>query len=211
LAAGRQRPGGAGYRIASQSRQVEGVMATTIKQIESPPDDFPDLPRGLSDAAARLDSSVLWARIEAYVAHRWTERDVSWIVQGPGEWVAPLTPVTIASVQQWTSANGWEAVTLSPAPLGGFFLPATGPYLFAGIAGDDDVDVPAIVFDAYRRLAEYLAQPAPIGARAGVSNSTFTIGNGVTSSWRRDLSWMAKALQDSGAADLLRGFRRVPS
>ena len=44
----------------------------------------------LSTAAAALDADMIWQRIEAYIAHRWTERDVTWIVEGPGEWHPPL-------------------------------------------------------------------------------------------------------------------------
>jgi hypothetical protein len=59
-----------------RSQQVEGMMATTIRQTEGVPGDYPVAPSGLSTAAAALDAQMIWQRIEAYVAHRWHEREV---------------------------------------------------------------------------------------------------------------------------------------
>ena len=64
-------------------------MATTIKQTEAVPEAYPDVPDDSSTAAAALDADMMWQRIEAYIAHRWTERDVTWVVEGPGDWHPP--------------------------------------------------------------------------------------------------------------------------
>ncbi len=178
-------------------------MATTIKQTESEPADYPAAPEGLSTAAAALAPAVVWERIETFVAHRWAERDVEWIVEGCGEWVPPLTPTTIETVEIWSSAGEWEDVTANASPLGGYWLSATGPYRFSGSAGG--ADVPSVVMEAYRRLAEYMA--AKTGT-AGVRSESINAGS-ISISRTRSASWMANAMANSGAADLLRSYRKV--
>lgn len=183
-------------------------MAMTLEQTESEPVAFPAVPDGLTEDAAALDSAAIWQRIEAYVAHRWSERDVTWVAEGPGEWVPPLTPAIITNTQVWSSAGEFELVELAASPLGGFHLPATGPYKFAGTVGggSPSPQVPAAVGEAFRRLAEYMAQ------RPGLAGATFeqeSIGDALSNSHRRSAAWLAMALQNSGAADLLRPFRRA--
>ena len=181
-------------------------MAVTLKQTESPPAAYPDPPAGLSaEATAILDA--VWKRIEAYVAFRTTVRDVSWIVEGCGEWVPPLKPATIATVEIW-EADAWQAVTLPPSPLGGYVLPGCGPYRFTGTAGDDDADVPADLAEAFRRLAEYMAAAVDL-EHAGARTVSETVPDVYTGTIERSPAWMAQALINSGAADLLRQYRRA--
>lgn len=178
-------------------------MAVTINQTEAAPQDYPATPRGLSTAAVAIATTV-WQRIEGYVAHRWTPRAVTWIVEGCGEWVPPLAPATISAIEVWSSADEWETATPSPAPLGGFWLPASGPYRFTATVGDGTV--PAAVNEAFKRLAEYLAaQPGTPGA---ASEHTEVPGV-LTTDVSRAPSWMARAMQNSGAGDLLRPYRRA--
>ena len=180
-------------------------MAVTIKQTETTPEAWPESPAGLSTAAAALDAGFLWQRLESYVAHRTTERDVSWIVEGCGEWVPPLSPATITNVEVWQS-DAWQAVTLRPSPLGGYVLPGNGPYRFTGVAGDDDADVPADIVEAFRRLAEYAATEVQ---HAGARSFSEAVPDVFTGSVERSPAWMAQALINSGAADLLRRYRRA--
>ncbi|WP_431014503.1 hypothetical protein [Bradyrhizobium pachyrhizi] len=179
-------------------------MAVTIRQAESAPASYPPAPSGLSTAAAALDPAMVWQRVESYIAHRYSERDVEWVVEGPGEWVPPLAPAAITTVEIWScGANTWEECEPNASPLGGYWLPATGPYRFSGQVGAGDV--PASVDAAWSRLAEYLA------AKPGTAGATLelTRAGSVESRKQRDASWMASAMQNSGAADLLRSFRRV--
>jgi hypothetical protein len=186
-------------------------MAVTIKQTESLPDAYPaspESPASLSAAAEAL-ADVAWQRIEAYITHRWTERAVEWIVEGPGEWTPPLKPAAIAITQVWSSrANEWESVTLSASPLGGYYLSVTGPYRFGGIVGGGSPapEVPAAVLEAHRRLCEYMA--ARPGNKPGASSESVTAGS-VAVSHSRSPSWLAKAIENSGAGDLLRNYRRA--
>jgi hypothetical protein len=178
-------------------------MATTIKQTESEPEDYPDAPDGLSTAAAALDAAMIWQRIEAYTAQRWTERAVTWIVEGCGEWVPPLSPAVITAVEVWSGANVWETATLTASPLGGYYLRASGPYRFTATVGD--ADVPAAVNEAFKRLAEYMAGKR---GKAGASSESISAGS-ISLTHRRSASWMAEAMQNSGAGDLLRPYRRA--
>ncbi|MFI0843527.1 hypothetical protein [Mesorhizobium sp. IMUNJ 23232] len=183
------------------------MTATTLKQTEGPPEGYPDPPAGLSTAAAALDPAMVWQRIEAYTAWRWSERAVTWIVavEGGGGWNAPLAPVTSAlTVERW-QGDGWGPFTAGATPLGGFRLP-NGSYRISGTVGDDESAIPAPVLEAYRRFAEYAA--AKPGVPGATSETEIVQGIG-TKEISRSASWVARAVQNSGAADLLRPYRRV--
>lgn len=180
-------------------------MTTTIRQMESLPDAYPTAPSGLSTAAAALSAEMVWQRIEAYTAHRWTERDVTWVVEGPGEWFPPLTPATIATVDVWSGADEWQTAELAPSPLGGYVLTGCGPYRFVGTVGDDEADVPAAITESFRRLAEYMA--GKLG-KPGAYREQISAGS-ISLVHSRAASWMAQAMQNSGAGDLLRPYRRA--
>ncbi len=131
-------------------------MTTLLKQSEALPESYPAIANsGWSSGAAALDQDMIWQRIEPYIAYRWSSRAVVWTVEGPGEWHAPLTPATVSTVEVWSRANEWETATLDASPLGGYYLPCTGPYRFTATVGSGDV--PAAVNEAFRRLAEYMA------------------------------------------------------
>lgn len=176
-------------------------MAVTIRQDEAMPASYPAAPQGLSAAAAAIEEAV-WQRIEAYVAYRWSERAVTWIVEGCGEWLPPLTPATITTVEIWRS-EAWEAVTLNPSPFG-YCLPG-GTYRFTGTVGVDEADVPGAVLEAFRRLAEYMAAKP---GKAGVMSESISAGS-ISISSRRATDWIAQAMSNSGAGDLLRPYRRA--
>lgn len=165
-------------------------MATTIKQVEG--------------HSFRPDA--IMQRIEAYIAHRFSSRDVEWIVEGPGEWCPPLIPATISTVEIWNGL-AWESVTAPDSPLGGYWLSGSGPYRFAGTVGERVGRVPAAVHEAYDRLSAYMD---------GMSESTpsalsvsLTIPEVESKTIERDAKWIARAMQNSGAADLLRPYRRA--
>jgi len=178
-------------------------MATTLQINEAASLAFPPTPSPLSAAAASVGPAVIWKRIEAYIVWRWTSRAVSWVVEGPGEWHPTLAPATISTVEVWSAADVWETATLSPSPLGGYVLPCTGPYRFTGTVGAGDV--PEVVQAAFIRLAEYMAAPR---GKAGATRERIRAGS--IDTWvDRSASWMAMAMQNSGAADLLRPYRKV--
>jgi len=178
-------------------------MVATILQTEGAPASYPAAPAGLSAAAAALSTSMLWLRIEPYIAWRYTSRTITWAVEGPGDWQPPLKPATISTVQIWTG-EAWQTETLLTCPLGGYQLPAFGPFKFVGTVGGGTV--PAAVNEAIRRLAEYMAQEA---GEAGARTFSEAVPDVASTTIERSASWMAQALQNSGAADLLRSFRRA--
>lgn len=171
-------------------------MAVTIKQTEGAPDSYPT-----KSPAIELND-VAWMRVEQWIAWRYTSRSVAWIVEGQGEWVPPLTPATITTVEIWAD-GAWSEITPDASPLGGYWLPGHGPYRFTGTVGGGLI--PANVWEAVRRLAAYLnTKPGKPGARS----ESVTAGS-VSVSSSRSPTWMAAAMQNSGAADLLRSYRRA--
>jgi hypothetical protein len=172
------------------------MMAYASKQVESEPESYP------TTSPAVTLNDVAWQRVEPYIAYRYTPRDVEWIVNGPGEWLPPLYPATISTVEIW-NGSGWDDCTPDASPLGGYVLTGWGPYRFSGIVGGGDV--PAAVWEAVKRLAAYLAAKP---GTAGVRSERIEAGS-ISISRTRSESWMASALQNSGAADLLRPYRKV--
>lgn len=59
---------------------------------------------------------------------------------------------------------------------------------------------------SYRQLAEYLADEHD---RAGVSEYSVNMGGAISEACKRNPAWLARALDLSGAADLLRPYRRA--
>lgn len=181
---------------------------TTISQIEgvvTGPRDVPlfqiagqngDAPLNeLGRMVEFVGQEPLWQRLEQWVAHRWHERTVVWIVEGYGEWTPPLTPVTEVTAERW-EGNAWEAATLDAAPMG-HSLPIAARYRFTAVVGRDN-PVPHDVVEAMRRLVFYCAQ------LCDDPGGTTTAGE-----VERPVAWPARAMQLSGAADLLRKYRSV--
>lgn len=177
-------------------------MATTIKETEALPSAYPTPPSGLSTEAAALNSDAIWQRIEAYCRVRWTERSVVWVIEGPGDWEAPLSPINASSEDVW-SDGAWSDVTLPETPLGGSEMAEAGPYRVTASVGGGTP--PEAVLEAYRRLAEYLAE---VPDRQGVSSFSFKLGDAIEESYQRNAAWIARAMDLSGAADLLRPYKR---
>lgn len=164
-------------------------MAVTLKQTE-----------------ALTEQDAAWQRIEAYIAYRFTERAVVWIVEGAGEWCAPLTPATVTEIEIWNGA-AWETITAPDSPLGGYWLSGDGPYRFTATVGGGDV--PAVVTEAHTRLSNYLASVAADDMPDGASSYSVSLGGEVREQIDRNPKAIAMAIQLSGAADLLRPYRKA--
>ena len=178
-------------------------MAATIQINEAASLTYPATPSPLSAAAAALGPATIWQRIESYIVWRWTSRAVNWVVEGPGEWHPTLAPATISIVEVWSAADVWETATLNASPLGGYWLPCTGPYRFIGTVGAGDC--PEAVKLAFIRLAEYMANKP---GKPGATSESITAGS-ISIAHSRSASWIASAMANSGAGDLLRSYRRV--
>jgi hypothetical protein len=182
-------------------------MIDVLKQFEAVPVAYPTASVGLSAEAAALDPAMIWARIEDYIAHRFTDREIVWTLIGNGgdQFHPRLTPVTSSVADLWTG-EAWEAVTLLQGPLG-LCLPSDGTYRITAQVGAGVV--PAPVSEAFRRLAEYLAGARGSTDEPGASSSKFSIGGELDFEVTRSPAWVARAMQYSGAGDLLRPYRRA--
>ena len=184
-------------------------MIDLLQQQEALPGAYPDAPSGLTANAAALDESMIWQRIESYIAHRFTVREIIWTVSGfaGDEWQAPIGPIVWQDAERWDTGS-WVSVTMLPGPIG-LCLPSDGTFKITAQVGAGDV--PAAVSEAFRRLAEYSAEIGEYNSRSGHAGSTsidFDVGE-LKVSHERYASWAARALQLSGAADLLRPYRRA--
>ena len=183
-------------------------MTYVTAQTEERPASYPVV-AGLSMEAAALDPEFLWRRIESYIAHRFSPRAVTWMIDvSPAEFRWPLYPVSIGAVYGLSSDyETWKEIA----------QPATGRGLEAGSARFLRVEatvghaltvpLPGDVAEAFRRLAEYVAAPDAIGI-PGASRYNIDLGR-ISETISRREDHMARALINSGAADLLRPYRRT--
>lgn len=181
------------------------MSATCLRLIEDEPAAWLSAPEGLSANAAAIPAAVIWGRLEHWAGHRWGARTVALIVEGPGELVPPVVPFTLETAGCWTGA-GWELVTLAEGPLGGLLLPGHATYRLRGQVGAPAAS--AAVLEAFRRLAEYSAARTA-GEVAGASRVSAGVEGAIQIDFNRSPEWLARAVVNSGAADLLRPYRRA--
>jgi len=195
--AGRAEPAGGDAAVAAMTR------ATVLSITEGQPASWPAIP-GFTGTVA--DAAATWQRLEAWISHRWPARPVVMIVEGPGTFLPPLAPLSIATVEGWAGGGTWASASLAEmaAPLG-YALDADTSFRFTGTVGDD-TDPPAVVLEAARRLAEFFASiAAEPSTMAGYTSETL----GDYSHTGRPSAWAARAMVLSGAADLLRPWRAL--
>lgn len=176
-------------------------MIKTLSREESVPSNYPAMPSGLSTEAQNIPSDAVWQRIEGWIAYRWTERQVTWVLEGPGEWEPELKPYQLDTTEVWRG-DGYENITLQPGPLGYRLEFCT--YKIKATVGINQTP-PEAVLEAYRRYAEYVADTSEFGYVA--TSGTQDIDGALSLSMDRPASWQAKAMHYSGAADLLRAWR----
>ncbi|WBQ11434.1 hypothetical protein L2D01_06540 [Hyphomonadaceae bacterium ML37] len=174
---------------------------------EGRPDTYPAKPSGLSSAADAYPAAFIWHMLERRIAWRWASRSAEVILEGgPGPFELPLRPAEITLTEAW-NGESWEAVTLATAPRGGVYLSSRAPYRITFTAGDTETP-PDIMLEAYRRLAEYLGEVENEPVPAGAYSHSIDLG-GVKESTRFDPWRRARALDMSGAGDLLRIYRKA--
>ena len=168
-------------------------MIYAIRQVEGLPESYPAIEGYTPEALAQA-----WQRIEHYIAFRYSEREVVWHIDADaGEWLPPLAPIVSISAQQ----AGGEAFEPEGGPMGGYCLPCGQTTVTATVGA---APVPEAVTEAVRRYAKYMGfeDGMPIGV------TRFSSGAFNASIRREDIA-PAKAMQNCGAADLLRAYRRV--
>lgn len=195
-------------------------MTDILQRTEDAPATYPVIPQGLHERfSLEIDTDYqryIWQRLEAYIAHRWTPRTVAWVVQGEGSWKPDLTPFTFTSSEIWQDES-WGSFSLSPSPVGGYEIPDEESYRITCEVGAGDP--PEAVWEAFIRLANYcvsLAVPGntdlgtSVSLPANVTTFSFpSIHGDGDISFQRSANWLARAMQNSGAADLLRRYRRA--
>ena len=143
---------------------------------------------------------------------RWGERSVEWTVHGAGLFVPPLKPVAITTVSRFNDygapgqePGAWIPRSLRRTPFG-VRIDSPGFYKVQGTAGDAQ-SAPPDVLEAYTRMADYLAS---LKAEGSIGAASFTDSvPGVTRTVHRSAQAMARALEYSGAADILKAYRHV--
>ncbi len=176
-------------------------MVDLIKEVESVPASYPDVEARWVIEQAPDDedpgSDQVWQRIEAWTRTRYTPREVLWTIEGleGAAWEPPLSPVVSMSAERW-DLDAWVAVTLQAGPVGQI-LPSDGYYRITATVGAGDP--PAAVAEAFKRLHEY---------GRGISESFKGEAAFSSEDGRIPPNWAARAIQLSGAADLLRPYRR---
>ena len=218
-------------------KSVEALVTTTLKQTEgtalyvdpnlitdtNDPSYNPDAiglfwyQIELSEKAQLLNQEIVWRRMESFVSYRWHSRSVEWLVEGMGDWEPPLEPATISGVEVW-NGEGWTSVNLSPSPFGGVQIPDDLTYRIIATVGTSSLaDLTDDVKEAFRRLANYVSAQGLVNlTREGASILGLTkasIETKVGESMNRieieqNLRSNARALEFSGAGDLLRKYRK---
>ena len=186
-------------------------MPEVIRFEEAEPQTLPTLT--LTDEygdSEQLDVNPhVWRRIEQYTAFRWSSRQAVWTVIGGGDWFPHLRPVTNVTVDVWDETlHVWEAVTVDATPLG-YHLPSHRTYRITCDLGDTPEAVPQLIVEAYRRLEQYMTEAQLSTVPVGASSHSESIGGELSESLERNPAHVARALQNSGCADLLRPYRSV--
>jgi hypothetical protein len=171
-------------------------MTEVLSEDEGAPASRPNMDEVLGPETLDFEIAA-WERIETWTAYRFGERQVVWIVEGPGIWRPRLRPATVDSVEVWQDGV-WTATTANAAPLGLELQAQT--YRVTATVGDTG-DPPQGFLEAFRRLVEYMAEVEkdPAAGHSSVTDGDF--------SYSRPAGWAARAMHYSGAGDLLRGYR----
>ena len=156
---------------------------------------YPEPPDGLSDDAAAIEPAVIWDRLEAFCNYRWSETVMEFVVapDHPVMWTQPYLPSVVDLV------NGEPA---EPDEFGAVRINGRSK-VRATIGGAAPSET---VLAAYRRLAEYFAVRDEMPA--GAQRYAVSIGD-ISETISKRPDHMARAMHNSGAADLLRKFRKA--
>lgn len=171
-----------------------------ITQFEAAPAEYPAVDGVTGDLLA-----TCWQRIEHFISRRWGVRSVVWtLTSDGGEWKPPLGPlIAVSEAFRWCD-GAWQPCTIKRGPFG-LLLPPGHIQIDASV-GTVSLTLPASVEKAVERLASYLEAESAVPA--GARSYRATVGQ-LSESISADPAQAAKALQNSGAADLLRPYRRV--
>ncbi|MEM6438548.1 MAG: hypothetical protein AAF763_02460 [Pseudomonadota bacterium] len=181
-------------------------MTRLLEMDEGEPNAWPEIVDRMGALLGRdpndpaVEMAAVWRRIEAWVSWRGPARSAAFTLEGPGEWRPPLHPFALLQAFRWDATSRiWMETTLPAAPLG--YELDDGRWLVTGTAGNDDAPVPAEIYEAAQRLEEYMR------GIANKNKDSFAYTELYQS--RRAARYAARALELSGAADLLRPWRKL--
>ena len=131
-------------------------------------------------------SPHVWARLEQYCAYRWTSRQCVWTVQGPGDFLPHLAPVSNYVIDQWDDTQKiWETAITEQTALG-FYLPRSCVYRVTATVGDTADPAPQQVSEAYRRLAAYMQEAKADTVPVGAASHSLNLAGGLDESIERN-------------------------
>lgn len=143
-----------------------------------------------------MGDAALWARIFHYIRWRCPARAVTWTIEGEGAFDPPLKPVSLVSSLEVWRGDAWEPLPVKQAPVG-ILLPGPGIYRVTATVGD--ATVPDAIQTAYDRLSGYMLELNTEPGATSISDGDYSV--------TRSANAAGRALQYSGAADLLRAYR----
>lgn len=141
------------------------------------------------------NEAAVWARFETWCrGFRWGQREIVWIVDNPGAFHPPVQPAALTKSELWDGA-AWVETAGESWPRGVCYTLGTWRLTY-------NVGAPTArpeVVEAATRYADYVAQVKAEAAAVSVRDGDFSV--------QRSENAMARALELSGAADLLRAYR----
>lgn len=138
--------------------------------------------------------NATWARFEAWCSYRWGKREVVWLVHGGGTFRPPLLPAQLTRAERWEN-DAWEELAPTTGPFGLSF--PDGAWRLTYQVGADHVRED--VLEAAQRYESYVAELAGMAGASSMRDGDYAVTRAATA--------MARALELSGAADLLRDYR----
>ncbi|SLN10775.1 hypothetical protein PSJ8397_00042 [Pseudooctadecabacter jejudonensis] len=190
------------------SNAFEATNRTVIEQEEISTAVYPDAPDGLSDAAAALSKEIVWDRLEQFTNYKIGQRSIQFRVcsnRGQPWWIPAERPFEITGILiADTTLDDYVATPVRPRADGAVNLEGKAALVTAtvGLA-----TAPPLFLEAYKRLAEYFAA-SQIGPE-GVTRYSLSVGPDITEGYSKQATHTAKAMVNSGAADLLRKYRKL--
>ena len=187
------------------STYYESTTKTVMETTELTEPIYPAAPDGLSEAAAAIPKEVIWDRLEQFTNFKIGERSVKyrvWVKQRQPYWHPAERPFLITRIQTAVpSLEDYVDKAVTPREDGSVRLESAS--LVTVTVGA--TTAPALFNEAYKRLAEYWAIPS-IGPE-GVTRYSLSIGPDIAESVSKAATHTARAMVNSGAADLLRKYR----
>lgn len=140
-------------------------------------------------------AEATWLRFEAWCRkYRWGVREVVWTAQGAGDFRPPILPATLTKSEYWTG-TAWAQEDPKPEPWG--YCWPQGVWRLTYQVGAETARED--VLEAARRYEDYLAEVQGMAGASSIRDGDYAV--------TRSQNAVARALELSGAADLLREYR----